>query len=286
MPIAKNGDVEIAYEVLDPTPGEPLLLVSGSFAQMIHWPDELLAGLAVRGFRTAMFDNRDAGRSTHCAHLPQYTLRDMADDAVAVLDALGWSSAHILGPSLGGMIGQVMAVHHPDRVRSLTSVSAAPGYGYRISRPRPGRALKIISVALTAGKGREAAIELAVRLYPLMTTPEYPLDEQRLRDLAARAYDIDPDPTGGRRQLAAVKASGDRRAELARVTAPTLIVHGDHDPMQSPSAGRATAAAIPSARLRILPNVGHALPPELWAQVLDELRDLLDSAATSPDPQR
>lgn len=276
MPTARNGDVELAYELVHNTPGSPMLLVCGNFTQIIQWPDELLDGLAARGFQAAMFDNRDSGRSTHCDDLPRYTLREMAADAAAVLDALGWSSAHILGPSLGGMIGQVMAVHHPDRVRSLTTISAPPAWKLRVMRPRLRTVLKVLAIASKPSKTREAAIEQAVRMFPLMTTPQYPIDEQRLRELTGRAYDIADDSKGGMRQQTACKLSGDRRSELTQVTAPTLVVHGEQDPMQSPGGGRATAEAIPGARLRVLPGVGHALPPELWPDVLDELCDLLE----------
>lgn len=252
-----------------------MLLVGGNFTQMIHWPDEFLAALAARGFQAARFDNRDSGRSTHCADRPHYTLRDMAGDAVAVMDALGWPSAHVLGPSLGGMIGQVMAVHHPDRVRSLTSISAAPGWGLRFSRPRLRTLVGILALAARRPADRAAAVEQTVRMFRLLTTPRYPVDEAWLRDVTGRAYDIAHDRAAGMRQQAACKASGDRRAELARVVAPTLVVHGDRDPAQSLRAGRATAAAIPGARLRILPDVGHYIPPQLWPEILDELCDLL-----------
>jgi pimeloyl-ACP methyl ester carboxylesterase len=276
MSTTRNGAVEITYERVGDSQGTPMLLVCGNFTQLIHWADELLTGLGARGFQVARFDNRDSGRSTHCDDLPPYNLRDMADDAVAVLDALGWSSAHVLGVSLGGMIGQVMAVHHPDRLRSVTSISSAPGWGLRISRPRWRTVFKIIAVARKKAPGREAAIEQTVRILRLMTTPEYPIDEQWLRDVTARAYDIADDSKGGMRQLAACKASGDRRDELAQVRVPTLVVHGEQDPMQSPYAGRATAAAIPGARLDILPNVGHVVPAQLWPRILDELEDMLD----------
>ena len=235
-----------------------------------------LDGLAASGFQAARFDNRDSGRSTHCADLPPYTLRDMADDAVAVLDGLGWSSAHVLGPSLGGMIGQVMAVHHPDRVRSLTSIASAPGWSLRISRPRWRTLFKILAVARKKANDKEAAVEQTVRLLRLMTTSEYPIDELWARDVTARAYDIAHDPAAGMRQQAAAKASGDRRGELVRVRVPTLVVHGDRDPGQSLHAGRETARAIPGARLKILPNVGHYLPAQLWPEILDDLHDMLD----------
>ncbi len=277
MGIARNGDIELAYELSRDVPGRPILLLGGMFTQLVHTPDQLLDGLAARGFRVAQFDNRDSGRSTHCADRPRYTLRDMADDAVAVLDALGWSSAHVLGPSLGGMIGQVMAVHHPDRVRSLTSISSAPAWGVRISHPRWRTVLKIVAAVRRKAEGKEASVEQTLRVFRLMSTPEYPLDERWAREATERAYDIANDPAAGMRQQAAIKASGDRRAELARVRVPTLVVHGDGDPLQSVRAGRATAAAIPGARLRILPGVGHLVPPRLWPEIVDELCDLLDS---------
>ena len=275
MPTARNGDIELAYELVGGAPGEPILLVCGNFTQMIHWPDQLLEGLAARGFQAVRFDNRDSGRSTHCDDGRRYTLRDMANDAVAVMDALDWSSAHIFGPSLGGMIGQVMAVHHPDRVRSLTSISATPAWKLRVIRPRLRNALKVVAVAATPATDKEAAIEKTMRMFRLMTTPQYPLDEPWLRMMTARAYDIADDSRGGMRQQAAAKASGDRRHELAQVQAPTLVVHGEQDPMQSARAGRATAQAIPGARLRILPHVGHVIPPQCWPQILDDLADLL-----------
>jgi pimeloyl-ACP methyl ester carboxylesterase len=276
MQTTRNGSIELAYELVHDAPGHPMLLVCGNFTQMIHWPDELLDGLAARGFRAARFDNRDSGRSSHCPDGPKYTLRDMADDAVAVLDGLGWPSAHVLGVSLGGMIGQVMAVHHADRVRSLTSIASAPGWGLRISRPRWRTLLRILAVARKAGEGREGAVEQTVRTFRLLTTPEYPIDEQWVRDVTGRAYDIAHERAAGMRQQAAAGASGDRRGELARVRVPTLVVHGDRDPGQSLHAGRETARAIPGARLKILPNVGHYLPAQLWPEILDDLRDLLD----------
>jgi pimeloyl-ACP methyl ester carboxylesterase len=276
MRMARNGDVELAYELVHDTPGRPMLLLSGNFTQMVHTPDTLLDGLAARGFQAAQFDNRDSGRSTHLPEGPRYDLRDMADDAVAVLDALGWPSAHVLGTSLGGMIGQVMAVHHPARVRSLTSISSAPGWGVRISRPRWRTVLKILAVASRKAEGKEASVEQTVRVLRLMATPEWPLDEQWARDVTARAYDIAHDRAAGMRQQAAIKANGDRREELARVRVPTLVVHGDRDPGQSLHAGRETARVVPGARLKVLPNVGHYVPLQLWPEILDELTDMLD----------
>jgi pimeloyl-ACP methyl ester carboxylesterase len=253
--------------------GPPLLLVMGLGLSGGAWW-RTVATLS-SSFRVITFDNRGVGRSRGLS--PAYTTEALADDAVAVLDALGWSSAHVLGPSLGGMIGQVMAVRHPDRVRSLTSLSSAPAWGLRFSKPNLRIGLKAALLNVKGGKGRDAAIERTVKMFQLIGSPKYPFDEQWLRDVATRAYDIDPDPKGGMRQLKAIKASGDRRADLAKIKVPTLVVHGEIDPLQSVSAGRATAAAIPGARLLVLPDAGHVLPVQLWPQVLDELGAMLDA---------
>lgn len=270
----RHGEITLAYRVVGERAAAPLLLISGNGTQMAHWPPEMVSGLVGRGFRVGMFDNRDAGRSSHCAGLPSYDLRDMAGDALAVLDALGWDRAHLGGVSLGGMIGQVMAVHHQDRVATLTSISSAPGWGMRISRPRLRTLAAIIKLGLRAGKGPEAAAEQAVALFRLLGAPGQTLDEAWLRRAATLAYHVDHDPTAGRRQLTACKISGDRRAELARVTAPTLVIHGEEDPMQSIQAGRATAAAIPGARFLPVPAAGHVFPPQAWPTVLDAIKAL------------
>jgi len=276
----RNGDVEIAYETIGPATGMPLLLACGNATQMIHWPERFLAALIERGFQVARFDNRDSGRSTHCAHLPPYDLRDMASDAVAVLDAQGWDRAHVFGISLGGMIGQVMAVQHPNRVRSLTSMASAPAWSLLVSRPRVRTLMKIIGVVRRTGEDRESVAERSVQLFRLMSSATYPLDEQWVREVSRRAYDIAYDPAGEQRQQKACKVTGDRRGELTRVRAPTLVVHGEDDPLQSVHAGRATARAIPGARLITFPGVGHGLPPaELWPRLLDELCTLAAQTA-------
>jgi pimeloyl-ACP methyl ester carboxylesterase len=270
--VARNGAVEIVYETLGPSTGAPLLLIGGAGTQMIHWPDEFLTALIERGFQVVRFDLRDSGRSTHCAASASYGLRDMADDAVAVLDALGWASAHIVGVSLGGMIGQVLAVHHADRVASLTSIAAAPWFSWRMLRPRLRTMARIMAVYGRPRRTRDAEIAAWLKLFPLMGSPRYPLDEAWIRDVTGRAYDIAHDPAADRRQQRAAAAGGDRRPELAGVRAPTLVVHGEADPIQSVRGGRATAAAVPGARLLVLPEVGHGLPPApIWPRLLDEV---------------
>lgn len=281
-----HGEITIAYETIGSDGGTPLMLIGGNGTQMIHWPDAFCAALVEREFQVVRFDNRDSGRSTNCRDRDPYTLADMADDAVAVLDALEWPSAHIVGISLGGMIGQDMAIRHPSRVRSLTSMSSAPAWSLRVSRPRLLTLLGAIKIARTAGEGREAAGETWVRLQRLIGSPGYPLDETGARELGMRAYDIAHDPTAVGRQQAAAKAGGDRRAALRHLHVPTLVIHGEADPMQSVRAGHATADAIPGARLVTLPGVGHELAPQpLWPELLNEISAIAahaDHASTPP----
>jgi len=277
--LAGNGEVEIAYEREGPADGEPLLLIMGLGLQSLFWPETFRARLVERGFQVARFDNRDVGLSTHLTRLgvPSapaillrrwhgYRMADMAADAVAVLDALAWPSAHLVGVSLGGMIAQTAAGLFPARVRTLTSMSSTPAA--RIGRPRL-RALR----ALSAGDpgGREASVQRVVDVFRVIGSPAYPLDEAWLRDVAARSYDRFHDPDGVRRQLAAIAAAEDRRPLLRRLRTPALVVHGDADPLIRPAGGRATAAAIPRAKLVTYPGMGHDLPAALQQPIADEI---------------
>src|SRR5437763_5604321 len=272
-PTLGRVDVEIAHEVLGPVDGQPLVLLTGIGDHRVHWPRAFLDAAGSAGFRLAILDNRASGRSTHPKE--PYSLADMAGDTVAVLDAIGWDSAHVFGFSLGGMIGQVLAIRHPGRVRSLTSMASAPGMSFRISRPRLGTALRVRQVVRQAGTGREAAAETWVAVQRIIGSPGYPFPEAELREIALRAYDVDHDPDALRRQFAAMRSSGDLRKDLARVRIPTLVVHGECDPVQHPRAARATAAAIPGARLMLLPGVGHCLPPpELWPKLFEAMARL------------
>jgi pimeloyl-ACP methyl ester carboxylesterase len=282
--LARHGDVTIAYERLGPADGEPLLLVMGLGMQLVSWPDEFCAMLVQRGFSVVRFDNRDAGLSTHWSQAgnpsllqlltrPQavapYRLTDMAADAVAVLDAVGWPTAHVAGVSLGGMIAQTLAIGHPARVRTLTSIMSTPSP--RIGRPRPGALAALGSRPAT---DRDDAGERMVRVFRVIGSPRYPHEEQWLRDVGRRAYDRGHDPAGGRRQLAAIRASGDRREGLAGVRVPTLVLHGSADPLIRPAGGRATAAAVPGARLVVYPGMGHDLPRPLWPELIGEIGTL------------
>jgi pimeloyl-ACP methyl ester carboxylesterase len=286
---ARRGDIALAYERVGTADGEPLLLVMGLGMQMIFWPDGLLAEFVRAGFSPARFDNRDAGASTYMRHrgvpsLPAllaapravapYRISDMAADAVAVLDALGWESAHVLGTSMGGMIAQSLAIEHPHRVRSLTSVMSTPSP--RIGRPTLGASL---ALAARPARNAEEAGERAVRTFRVIGSPGYPLDEDWLRGYGrrafARAVAAGGDAGAGRRQLAAINASPSRVRGLGGVRVPTLVVHGEADPLVRPAAGRATAAAVPGARLVTYPGMGHNLPEALWASVVGEVAALV-----------
>lgn len=281
---AQNGPVRLAVE-RGPGEGEPLLLVMGLGMQMHFWPDGLLVRFAERGFATARFDNRDVGCSTHLRErgapglvallaaprrVAPYRISDMAGDAVAVLDALGWESAHVVGASMGGMIAQALAIEHPERVRSLTSIMSTPS-------PRIGRPTTAAAAALLSAPPRTAdeAAERLVRVGRVIGSPGFPADEEWLRSYARKAFARCHDPSGVRRQLAAINASPSRVRGLRGVRVPTLVVHGADDVLVRPSGGRATAAAVPGARLLMLPGMGHSLPQELWDTVVEGVADLV-----------
>jgi len=296
MPIARHGAIELAYETFGAAEAEPLLLISGTGVQMLMWPDAFVAALASRGFCVTRFDNRDAGLSTHLTHAGNpgwlkplirhtaapYRLEDMAGDAVAVLAALGWDRAHIAGASLGGMIAQTMAISYPSRVRTLTSIMSTPSA--RIgTMPKLSTMRKLMQIAGTPVNGPEDAAEATVALKRLTSTARYPIDEELIRGIGRRSYQRDPGSEAGDfRQRAAVSASGSRRRALAAVRIPALVLHGGQDPIINVKAGRATAAAIPGARLVIYPQMGHDLPRELWPPILDEITALAARAPARP----
>jgi len=285
---AQHGDIRIAYDVLGPPGGEPLLLISATDAQLVMYPAEFCEGLVAAGFQVVRFDNRDAGLSTHLTGVrapappvaalrpsaAPYRLTDMAGDAVAVLDAMGWESAHVAGTSMGGMIAQTVAIEHPARVRSLTSISSTPSV--RIGTRPPLKVLRAMTRLLAQPvRSAEEAAEREVAIYRLMGSPGYPLDEGLIGGIGREAYERHPpEPDAGRRQRAAIAASGDRRKALAGLRMPALVIHGDADVMMRPKAGRATAAAIPGARLVTYPGMGHDLPRPLWPAVTREIADL------------
>jgi pimeloyl-ACP methyl ester carboxylesterase len=287
----RDQDVEIAYERLGET-GEPLLLLAGQGGQRFDWRPEFCGELLARGFEVIRFDQRDTGASTRFDDLEPprdlmmwlrpsasavYTLDDLADDAVSVLDDAGWGAAHLVGMSLGAATAQVLATRHPDRVRSLTSIAAGPAP--RLGMPRPGTVLRMVRALGTPVADAVSLAQQLIALDAIVGSPGYPTDTERLRALAFESFPRRTTPAAIRRQTAAIAAGGDRRAQLAAVTSPTLVLHGESDPVCRPVAARATAEAIPGAHLRTFPGMGHSLPRELWGEITDAIADL-----AGPDP--
>ena len=269
--IARIGDIELCYETFGDPADPGLLLIMGLGTQMIAWPEPFCRRLADRGFRVVRFDNRDTGRSTHLrgARTPTlkqlllrdktaaaYSLGDMAGDAVGLLDHLGLDRAHVVGASMGGMIAQTVAVEHPERVASLASIMSNTGH---LWRGTPAPRVYPIFVRKPA-PSPEAAIDAFVSTFRLIGSPGFPFDEGEMRAAAQLSYDRGHNPAGTGRQLAAILAAGDRTAQLRTITAPTVVIHGTKDRMVRPSGGRATAAAIPGARLVEIEGMGHDLP--------------------------
>ncbi|MGY1778937.1 alpha/beta fold hydrolase [Geodermatophilus sp. SYSU D01036] len=280
--VAQANGIEIAYETFGYPSARPLLLIMGAGAQMLLWHEDTCQALVDRGFFVIRFDNRDTGLSTHLHDaVPDvaaaaagdlssaaYTLEDMADDVAGLLDALGLDSAHIAGVSLGGMVGQTLAVRQPARVRSLTSMMSAPA----LPVDRMG------AEAQPPATSREEYVEQVLQLFRRVGSPGYRTDEAWLADVAGRSYDRAYDPAGAVRQVLAVLASGDRTEQLRGIRVPTLVVHGEADPVFPVAGGRATAAAIAGAELLVLPGVGHSLPREVWPTILDALVRTADRA--------
>lgn len=295
--LATHDGVEIAYEVFGPADGEPLLLVMGIGAQMISWHPDFCAMLVERGFRVARFDNRDTGLSTRfcSSRKPNqlkmwvrpsaaavYRLDDMADDAVAVVDALAWPSAHVVGTSQGGMIAQTMALRHRARVRTLTSMCSAPAP--RVGQPGPGTLLGIARAARVRITDADSYVEHLLALAPYVASPAYPPDTDWLRKTARESYARGYEFAAVQRQTAAIAASGDRRRALAGLDVPTLVIHGEADRMIRPVGGRETAKAIPGATLRMFPGMGHELPRALWPQITDAIAELARNASGNLAP--
>ena len=290
MPRAHGNGVELEYETVGDPAGRPLLLVQGLGAQLISVEDGLCQELASRGFLVIRYDNRDAGLSTwfddaRPVNLAAvwggdhstlaYTLEDMADDAVAVLDAAGAEAAHVAGISLGGMIAQLLATRYPARVRSLASIMSTPG-DRAVGQPTAEAA----SVLMSSMPGdRERYIDQAVaNTRAISSGTAYPFDEDAVRRGAARGFDRAYHPKGTGRQFAAILAAGDRAAALGQIRVPTVVVHGEQDQIIGVSGGEATAAAIPGARLLRVPGLGHELPPGFWPVLADALVEVADRA--------
>jgi pimeloyl-ACP methyl ester carboxylesterase len=275
--------LDIAWDERGDRRHPTVLLVMGLANQLVHWPSGFLDALVARELHVVRFDNRDSGRSSHIAGVPapdlpaalrgdlssaSYTLSDMAGDAVGLLDAIGIDSAHVVGASMGGAIAQTIAIEHPTRVRSLTTMMFTTG------APNVGQIHPATASGLFGGPPpvtREDFVVRAVRGYELVGSPDYPVSLADVAAVAGIAYDRAHDLVAVARQAVATVASGDRTARLQALEVPALVVHGLADTMCDPSGGRATAAAIPGARLVLIEGMGHNLPPGLWERIVEEI---------------
>jgi pimeloyl-ACP methyl ester carboxylesterase len=286
--IAANG-LQLEYERFGNPNDAALLLVMGLGAQMIFWDEEFCEGLAARGRHVIRFDNRDCGLSTKLDHLgvpdmgeligaiatgkpprAPYLLGDMADDTAALLDALDIPAVHVVGASMGGMIAQSLALKYPTKVRTLTSIMSTTG---RPGLPGPTPAAQA-ALFTPPPATRAENIERGVATWRVIGSPGFPFDEAGIRDRAGRAFDRDFSPQGTARQIAAILASGSRADALASLRVPTLVIHGDADPLVSVEAGRDTAKCIHDAELLIVEGMGHDMPRQAWPAMWDAIEKL------------
>jgi pimeloyl-ACP methyl ester carboxylesterase len=310
MPRAKSNDIEIEYESFGDPSHETILLIMGLGAQLTQWPVALCNELVTRGYRVIRFDNRDTGLSSRIErgsffNFPEsfasvmagapsfvpYTLGDMADDAVGLMDALGIEKAHIVGASMGGMIAQLIAADYPERVLSLTSIMSSSG-NPMLPHPKPRVLAQIMSPAPSASNF-DAIVARGIKTYRAIGSPKFPTDEGTLRKWVTRDAKRAYYPAGVLRQIAAVMTNGDRRPKLRRIVAPTVVLHGEDDPLVPVEAGRDTAANIDDAELRVVPGMGHDIPLRLVGVFADAIVAAAERATgvkivakTEPEPHR
>jgi pimeloyl-ACP methyl ester carboxylesterase len=284
------GGMKICYQTFGDPSAEPLLLVMGLGGPMTWWDPELCRKLADAGFFVIRYDNRDTGRSgrgkgrvTQATLVryffgrgsrPPYTLDDMAGDAFGLLDALGIDAAHIVGISMGGMIVQTMALLRPERVRTLTSIMSTTG-----RRTVGWQDPRLLPLVLARGaQSREAYVAGSARLWKVIGSPDYPETQEAVQGRAGETWDRGVTPAGVARQIVAILAQPDRSRQLHNLRIPTLVIHGLKDKMVHVSGGRATAHAIPSAELLLIPGMGHDVPAQLYDTFVESIRGLADRA--------
>lgn len=282
--IAKSNGIELVYDTFGNPTAPPMVLIQGLGQQMISWDDEFCAQLASRGYWVIRFDNRDIGLSTkfEAAGIPDimgmlgarmagqavrspYSFADMAADTVGLLDALSIRSAHIVGMSMGGMIAQTLALAYPNRVRTLTSMMSTTN-DPALPGPKPEVGWVFVTPTPTE---RDKFIAFNLQLWSCLSGPGYPFDEALTRARAARIFDRGVSVGGTARQLAAILAANSRRAALASLKIPTLVIHGDADPLVPVECGLDTHKSIPGAKLLLIPGMGHGLPPGAWLKMID-----------------
>jgi pimeloyl-ACP methyl ester carboxylesterase len=283
MPSTPANGITLEYDTFGDADAPPVLLIMGLGAQMTLWEPAFCQGIADKGYFVIRFDNRDIGLSTWFddagtlelgdiiagTAVAPYSLADMAADAAGLLDALGIESAHIVGASMGGMIAQTFAIDFPAKTRSLTSIMSTTG-DPAVGQSSPEALGSLLGPAPTS---REEAIERSVLLWQVIGSPGYDVDEAHVRERAASDYDRSFHPDGTIRQVAAIVSQPDRTQALGNVHVPTLVIHGAADPLVDPSGGRATAGAIAGANLKVVPGMGHDLPPTLDDEIIDALAE-------------
>jgi pimeloyl-ACP methyl ester carboxylesterase len=284
--IARANGIDICYEIFGDPAADPLLLIMGLGAQMIHWDDDFCRQLAARGFRVIRFDNRDIGKSSRMTggkrlspvellklrflKIPvasTYKLIDMAKDTVGLMDVLGIKSAHLVGASMGGMIAQEVALSFPQRVRSLTSIMSTTG-NPKVPPPTREAAAMLMAPPPTT---KEEYFARFAKTWKVLRVGSFPEDEALDPSRAARTFERGLNPAGVGRQLRAVLASGSRKERLQQLKSPTLVIHGTVDPLVRPEGGKDTAASIPGAKLLMIEGMGHALPIPMWPQIIDAI---------------
>jgi pimeloyl-ACP methyl ester carboxylesterase len=297
--MARANGIELCYEIFGDAGAEPMVMIMGLGAQMIHWDDDFCRQLAARGFRVIRFDNRDIGKSSKMTggkrltaiellklrflKIPvdaPYRLRDMADDVVGLMDALGIASAHLVGASMGGMIAQEIAISFPQRVRSLTSIMSSTG---NPKDPQPTREATAVLMAPPPASKEEYFARYA-QTWKVLRAGSFPQDEALDRARAERTFARGLNPAGSGRQLRAILASGSRKERLGSVRAPTLVIHGTVDPLVRPASGKDTAASIPGAKLLMIEGMGHALPIPMWPEIIDAIDKHAHAASARAQP--
>ena len=280
--MAKVGEVELAYDTFGDPSSRPMLLIMGLGAQMIKWKDEFCQAIASKGRYVIRFDNRDVGLSTKFddAGVPDvvslmqgnpvetpYKLKDMAADAVGLLDVLGIKSADVVGVSMGGMIAQTIAIEYPERVRTLTSIMSSTG-NPELPQPKPEVAALLVAPPVS---NKTDYINNQVAAAKILHGTTFQIDEDFVRDEADRAYERNYNPQGFARQFAAILSSGSRNADLQKVKIPTLVLHGSVDPLVPIAGGKDTANSIPGAKFQAIEGMGHSFPTERVPEILQAI---------------
>lgn len=296
MPKAKANGIELEYEVHGDPNAEPIMLIMGLGSQMTRWPPALYNLLVERGLRVIRFDNRDVGLSEKLdgrvdfpaiakalaeGRKPDvpYTLDDMANDAVGLMDALGVKRAHIVGASLGGMIAQTVAINHPERVLSLTSIMSTTG-NRALNLTSPEAGARLTNRGPDPNVDLEGYLDHAMETARIIGSPAYTIDPVKLRERIHADVKRSYYPAGFARQYAAALSQNDRREQLKQIKIPVTVVHGEADPLVGVAGGRDTHANIPGSELRVLSGMGHDLPPALYGDVVDAIMNAVNRART------